>query len=164
MRTVVSRSWIWGGRRKVLSRLEGLLEVVGLEVVTESVRAGTRWKIWREWILALSCCWPRTVTEVITVLLAELEWRAFGVAFHRESSTPLPSNRHRRSNGDCLEGKREDYQVCSVQYCAQQLCTVQRTHIWTELTVLWIGFCLNGPILLFLDSFCMFITVYCMHV
>ena len=33
----------------------------------------------------------------------------------------LPSNRHHRSNGDCLEGKRENYQVCSVQYCVQQL-------------------------------------------
>ena len=42
---------------------------------------------------------------------------------------PLPSNRHHRSNGDCLEGKRENYQVCSVQYCVQRLCTVQCTHI-----------------------------------
>ena len=32
---------------------------------------------------------------------------------------PLPSNRHHRSSGDCLEGKRENYQVCSVQYCVQ---------------------------------------------
>ena len=37
---------------------------------------------------------------------------------------PLPSNRHHESNDDCLEGKREEYQVCSVQYCVQQLCTV----------------------------------------
>jgi len=28
-------------------------------------------------------------------------------------------------DGDCLEGKRENYQVCSVQYYVQQLCTVQ---------------------------------------
>jgi len=41
---------------------------------------------------------------------------------------PLPSNRHRRC-GDRLEGKGENYQVCSVQYCAQQLCTVRCTHI-----------------------------------
>jgi len=27
-------------------------------------------------------------------------------------------------SGDCLEGKRENYQVCSVQHCVQQLCTV----------------------------------------
>jgi len=38
-----------------------------------------------------------------------------GVALVR----PLPSNRHHRSNGDCLDGKRENYQVCSVQYCVQ---------------------------------------------
>jgi len=73
----------------------------------------------------------------------------------------LPSNRHHRSNGDCLEGKRENYQVCSVQYCAQQLYTVQCTHIWTDLTVVWIGFCLTGPISLCLDSF--LYMYYCMH-
>ena len=28
-----------------------------------------------------------------------------------------------------LEGKVENYQVCSVQYCVQQLCTVRCTHI-----------------------------------
>ena len=44
-------------------------------------------------------------------------------------ATPLPSNRHHRSSGDCLEGKGENYQVCSVQYCVQQLCTVRCTHI-----------------------------------
>ena len=37
---------------------------------------------------------------------------------------PLPSNRHHRSCGDRLEGKGGNYQVCSVQYCVQQLCTV----------------------------------------
>jgi len=50
-------------------------------------------------------------------------------------SIPFPSNRHHRSNGDCLEGKRENYQVCCVQYCVQQLYTVSCTHTWTELTV-----------------------------
>ena len=48
------------------------------------------------------------------------------------SVTPLPSNRHHRRCGDCLEGKGENYQVCSVQYCVQQLCTVRCTHIWTH--------------------------------
>ena len=43
---------------------------------------------------------------------------------------PLPSNRHHWSNDDCLEGKWENYQVYSVQYCAQQLCTVH-THMNT---------------------------------
>ena len=42
---------------------------------------------------------------------------------------PLPSNRHHLRCGDRLEGKGENYQVCSVQYCLQQLCTVRCTHI-----------------------------------
>ena len=79
--------------------------------------------------------------------------------------SPFPSNRHHQSNGNCLEGKRENYQVCSVQYCVQQLYTVNCTHIWTELTVLWIGFCLTGPISLCLDSFflfCVWLYIACM--
>jgi len=32
-------------------------------------------------------------------------------------------------NNDCLESKMENYQVCCVQYCVQQLCTVQGTHM-----------------------------------
>ena len=69
--------------------------------------------------------------------------------------------RHHRSNGDCLEGKRGNYQVCSVQYCVEQLCTVQCTHIRTDLTVLWIGFCLIVPISLCLDSL-LFTCTACM--
>ena len=74
------------------------------------------------------------------------------------SPPPFPSNRHHRSNDDFLDGKRENYQVCSVEYCVQQLYTVNCTHLWTELTVLCIGFCLTGPIsLCLLDSFlCMY--------
>jgi len=79
----------------------------------------------------------------------------------QRSAGPLSSNRHHRSSDDCLEGKRENYQVCSVQYYVQQLCTVNCTHIWTDLTVLWIGFCLTGSISLCLDSF---LCMYCMHV
>jgi len=53
----------------------------------------------------------------------------------------LLSNRHHRSSGDCLERKKENCQVCSVQYCVQQLCTVQYTHIWTDLTVVcWLDY------------------------
>jgi len=42
---------------------------------------------------------------------------------------PLPSTGHHRSNANCLEGKGENYQVCPVQYCVQQLCTLQCTHM-----------------------------------
>jgi len=48
---------------------------------------------------------------------------------------PLPLNRHHKSIDDCLEGKWENYHICSVQYFVQQLCTVQCTHIWIDLTV-----------------------------
>jgi len=77
---------------------------------------------------------------------------------------PLPSNRHHWSSGDCLEGKGESYQVCSVQYCVQQLCTVRCTHM-NRPTVLWIGFYLTGPISLCLDSFlhCVLLCVVCMR-
>jgi len=34
-----------------------------------------------------------------------------------------------RNNDDCLEGKRKNNGVCSMQYCVQQLCTVQCTHM-----------------------------------
>jgi len=55
--------------------------------------------------------------------------------------------------------RREIYQVCSVQYCAQ--CNA---HTWTDLTVLCIGFCLTGPISLCLDSFLyMQAIIVCMH-
>jgi len=42
---------------------------------------------------------------------------------------PFPSHRHHRSNGDRLQGKRENYQVCSVEYCVQQLYSELHTHI-----------------------------------
>ena len=45
------------------------------------------------------------------------------------SACPLPSNRHHWRHGDCLEGKREKYQVGSVQYSVRQLCTVHCAHI-----------------------------------
>jgi len=48
---------------------------------------------------------------------------------------PFPWSRHYRSSDNCLEGKRGNYQVCSVQYCVQQLCAMQCIHIWTDLTV-----------------------------
>jgi len=91
----------------------------------------------------LSSFFPRLISAVA-------DWMYTITSIHDAS---LPSNRHHRSNGDCLEGKRENYQLYSVQYCASQLCTVQCTHIWTDLTVLWIGLCPTELISLCLDSF-----------
>jgi len=57
------------------------------------------------------------------------------------------------NNGDCLEGKREKLSILFCAILCQQLRTVQCAHTWTDLTVLWICFCLTGPISLCLDSF-----------
>ena len=95
--------------------------------------------------------WTPEGREAAPIYVGSLLWT---------TKPPLPSNRHHRSNGDCLEGKTENYQICSVQYSVQQLCTVQCTHTWTDLTVLWIGFCLTGPISLCLDSFLYIYHVY----
>ena len=60
--------------------------------------------------------------------LLALIWRDGESCLDLTRVHPLPSNRHHRSSDDCLEGKGENYQVCSVQYCVQELCTVQCTH------------------------------------
>ena len=101
----------------------------------------------------------RSITPPLTMLHTTTIFPAM-----TRTLAPVPpffsSNRHHRSNGDCLEGKRENYQVCSVQYYVQQLYTVNCIHTWTDITVLWIGFCLTGPISLCLDSFlCMYYFV-----
>jgi len=81
---------------------------------------------------------------------------------------PLPSNRHYRSNDDCLERKKKNYQICSVQYCVQQLCTVQCTHTWTyayDLTVVhWSGLAFSVVILcvtVYLCSILLFGIILC---
>jgi len=112
-----------------------------------------------DWPATHSCCTKRYSRLIVPSLCSTIICE---VATMVQGSISLPSNRHHWSNSDCLEGKRKNYQVCSVQYCVQELCTVQRTHIRTDLTVLWIGFCLNGPISLCLDSF--LYMYYCMHV
>jgi len=52
--------------------------------------------------------------------------------------------------------------VCSVLYCVLKLYTVISTLTWAVLTVLWIGFCLTGPISLCLDSFVFVFVFLCL--
>ena len=40
-------------------------------------------------------------------------------------------------------------------YCVLKLCTVISTQRWAVLIVVWIGFCLTGPISLCIDSLCL---------
>ena len=68
---------------------------------------------------------------------------------------PLPSNRRHRSNDDCLEGKRENYRVCSVQYCVQQLCMVQCTHMNRSNSCLLVRFSFS-EVILCVKVFCLF--------
>ena len=89
--------------------------------------------------MALSDCLqagsiPVIVADSFILPFSEvLDWKRFIIVLMMMMPSvlcpPLPSNRHHRSCGDRLEGKGENYQVCSVQYCAPQLCTVRCTHI-----------------------------------
>ena len=60
-----------------------------------------------------------------------------------------------------FEGKRGDYQNCSVLFCVLKLCTVISTLRWAVLTVLWIGLCHTGPILLCVDLFVYLVYFVC---
>jgi len=125
-----------------------------------ALRSGVRWWMKKGWDQASGggqrfvfplmfwCCWYGDRKEIRPLKPVPLTFKGSlsgRVAEANEgepaswcvpAKKPLPSNRHHRSSGDCLEGKGENYQVCSVQYCVQQLCTVGCTLIWTDLTVL----------------------------
>ena len=73
---------------------------------------------------------------------------------------PLSSDRQHLSYGDCPEGREEIMRtvLCCIVYW--KLYTVISTLRWAVLTVLWIGFCLTGPISLCVDS-CVYIFLHC---
>jgi len=64
---VVNRSRISGARKKALSGLEGLLEIVGLGMMTKSVWTGTHSKSWRERVPDFRSCNAKA---------ADTEWSA----------------------------------------------------------------------------------------
>ena len=78
-------------------------------------------------------------------------------------SAPFSSDRQHLSYGDCLEVRGEIIRtvLCCIVYW--KLCTVISTLRWAVLTVLWIGFCLTGPISLCVDS-CVYVffALYCL--
>ena len=88
----------------------------------------------------VGCLTLKFLVHNVNLFITHLEWTCHvfvlfivlfccTVTWTHSQSPRLPSNRHRQSNDDCLEGNRENYQVCSVQFCVQQLCTVQCTHM-----------------------------------
>ena len=88
-----------------------------------------------------------TAAAAAGLLLLQV-FSSYCIVFH-----PLPSNRQYLSYDVCLEVRGEgDYQNCSVLYCVL-LRTVISTLRWAVLRVLWIGFCLTGPISLCVDLF-----------
>jgi len=82
-------------------------------------------------LLHRHCTFDTTEIDRLLTKIAHINTSLNVHSLHQDI-VPLPSNRHHPSSGDCLEGKVENYQVCSVQYCVQQLCTVRCTHIWTD--------------------------------
>jgi len=76
--------------------------------------------------------------SICSAVCSAIQWQNSNCPVRITPGSPFPQ----RSSGDCLEGKRENYQVCSVQYCAQQLCTVPSTHLsvvcWLGLAFLWL--------------------------
>jgi len=105
-----------------------------------------RWKVHISWTMRfavehLLLCFVHYIHKMFALFETFLHFWLLSLYFHHYiyhtlyiawSKPPLPSNRHHRRCGDCLEGKGENYQVRSVQYCVQQLCTVRCTHIWTD--------------------------------
>ena len=75
--------------------------------------------------------------------------------------TPFSNRQHLSCDG-CLEVRRAIIRtvLCCVVYW--KLCTVISTLRWALLTVLWIGFCLTGPISLCLDSFVFMFVFFCL--
>ena len=64
MCTMVSQSQIWGARKEALSGFEGLMEVVGLELMAEGIMAGTHSKSRRERVPNFRSCNTETVAFV----------------------------------------------------------------------------------------------------
>ena len=102
------------------------------------------------------CLWCRLVIVIFVVTRKSPRVGPAAVSkwVSVDFSHPLPSNQHQQSSGDCLEAKGGGiirYVLCNIvcNNCAQ--CDAHT--FWTDITVLWIGFCLTGPISLCLDSF-----------
>ena len=113
-----------------------------------------------EIIRTVLCCivyWSYLVMYCICVVL----WYHGGV--NLVGLTPFSSDRQHLSYDDFLVVRGEIIRtvLCCIVYW--KLCTVISTLRWAVLTVLWIVFCLTGPISLCLDS-CVhvFFVLYCL--
>ena len=68
----VSKSWVWGARREGLSRLEGLLAVVGLEVTTKGIRY--KYLRWRQRVANFRDCSDKLASSDLLTNGVEIYW------------------------------------------------------------------------------------------
>jgi len=98
------------------------------------------------------------ITSICSAVCSAIQWQNSNCPVRITPGSPFPQ----RSNDDCLEGKRENYQVCSVQYCAQLLCTVPSIHLsvvcWLDLAFLWL-YC----VLQFICIRCSFLGLFLLY-
>ena len=100
----------------------------------------------------------RAVVENWQQINAAFWVQHIGRCFMKCIDHALSSNRQHLSYDVCLEVRGEIIRtvLCCIVYWS---CAVISTLRWAVLTVLWIGFCLTGPISLCIDLF-VFICVY----
>ena len=73
------------------------------------------------WAIPCTVQWPCPVYSLLCIVLL----------VHLVAAPTIASRRH-VSNYDCLVGKRENYQNCSVLCCVRQLCTMTHTHTYEQ--------------------------------
>ena len=106
MHTVVSRSWIWGARKKALRGLK--VEIVGLKVTTVSMRTGTHLESWRR-VPGLGAPWWNctAAVECDTGVYAESQ-RGVKRSDFRPSEAVVPRS-------DCWDERAARYGHCACQ-------------------------------------------------
>jgi len=138
--------------------------VVNSRLLTSRLHSRRSWttcrrRSWRRWYLMRPSCFARNSCSSSRQLPA---FRNHGDTFLHHFTTffccvacsvafPLPANRRHPSSDDCLVGKRENYRLCSAQYCGQHLCSVQCTHM-------------NRPSIYLLVTFSFSVVMLCVKV
>jgi len=86
-----------------------------------------------------------------------------GIAFSLSVCLSAHKLKNQRSEIDVTFNLRRLSELFCVVLCTGALCTVISTLRWAVLTVLWIGFCLTGPILLCVDLFVFVCFCFILH-
>ena len=122
----------------------------------------TFWHFTFKKMFCQSCCSCITLWYfVVSVTQWICRWPTWNVVASLSNSPSFSSDGHRLSYAGCLEVRGEIIRtvLCCIVYW--KLCTVRSTLSWALLTVLWIGFCLTGPISLCVD-YCVYVFLRCL--